>query len=175
MANFIPAYMSAVTYQCDLSSRNGMVIPIGFFVEVPKVCLGMIGRLSLTRMELDQVNHGMRDTLQDPWSMLTREFDEAFVQAPENSCQFLASKNCYSLNFSGPASIQLSAADLGIRGDHNVDNGAVCGLLVMHKLWSLKAELAPVLTAGIVPFRPAAPEPVRRPDFERRVQDKMAA
>jgi hypothetical protein len=103
--------LSTVHFYCDLSRRNGRVIPLGVMAEIllPQMRgLGLIGRTELHTTELAAVGDIGRRLVERPFAFLSQEFDDAWENAvPGEALLWLSGKHRQSLHFAIPRNIAL--------------------------------------------------------------------
>ena len=100
------AVQSDISYYCDLSVQDGLVIPLGYVIEVllPDLHgLGMIARTRLTPDELLKVGEIGQRLVANPFDHLSNLLDEAWNEAaPGEVLDQLAQCHVHSLNFASP-------------------------------------------------------------------------
>ena len=106
---------SAICFYPELSTADGLVIPLGHIAEI-KIRnirgLGMIARTELTKFEWEHLGTlGQRLLTEDPFYCLSGMFDEAWDAWSGRNSQdplaYLAERYGFSLNFAAPGVLEV--------------------------------------------------------------------
>jgi len=161
------ARISRISFHTDLTRADAPVIPLAVMIEaiVPENArwLGLIGRPSLTRVELDRVNLDTWPQLEAPFGLMAEMFERAWEAGPGRAGTTLSKHfgaSAMSVRTTdNPAISQMLKAD-------TASDWALTRHSLMQSLESFEVELLPCLTAEVLQFKTL--EPPRIPELQQQ-------
>ena len=103
--------VSSIEFHCDLSRKDGLILPLGVMAEitVPGMRgLGLVSRTELDQDEIAALGEMSRRLIERPFHFLSQEFEDAWEHAtPGGALQFLSAKHRHSLHFALPSNEQV--------------------------------------------------------------------